>query len=262
MTESTTLDLFAGGTHASHSAMPGSEQARQMTAISGRKCIELLQISGRDGSLPKMLLGTSTWASTTCYLTWKPRTTPGGRLLFQLAPSMPSTAEIESGLLPTPRAMEIRNSDSHLAERTQPHRKGPGGLTSFVQWEEQGRPVMPSPRKMMPTPTAQDHIERKSTSSEKLNPLTGKSVTLDRFVKFWPDEETQMSGVPRLWPTPSANDNRDRGNLSTPAVQRRKEKGKQIMLSMSVSHNSGQLNPTWVEWLQGFPLGWTIVEDD
>jgi hypothetical protein len=23
----------------------------------------------------------------------------------------------------------------------------------------------------------------------------------------------------------------------------------------------GQLNPTWVEWLMGFPLGWTDLED-
>ncbi|WP_147401687.1 hypothetical protein [Acutalibacter sp. 1XD8-33] len=24
--------------------------------------------------------------------------------------------------------------------------------------------------------------------------------------------------------------------------------------------NGGQLNPDWVEWLQGFPIGWTEVE--
>jgi DNA (cytosine-5)-methyltransferase 1 len=60
-----------------------------------------------------------------------------------------------------------------------------------------------------------------------------------------------------MWPTPSAADNRDRGNMSSPAIARRKEKGKQIMLSQSVSHESGALNPEWVEWLMGFPPGWT-----
>jgi hypothetical protein len=25
--------------------------------------------------------------------------------------------------------------------------------------------------------------------------------------------------------------------------------------------SGGQLNPTWVEWLMGFPLGWTDLED-
>jgi hypothetical protein len=24
--------------------------------------------------------------------------------------------------------------------------------------------------------------------------------------------------------------------------------------------NGGQLNPTWVEWLMGYPLGWTALE--
>jgi len=36
----------------------------------------------------------------------------------------------------------------------------------------------------------------------------------------------------KMYPTPSASDNRDRGCLSTPAIQRRIENGKQVMLSM------------------------------
>jgi hypothetical protein len=64
----------------------------------------------------------------------------------------------------------------------------------------------------------------------------------------------------RLWPTPQASDNRDRGNMSNPAIQRRVAMGKQIMLSQSVDPNSGQLNPTWVEWLMGWPLGWTDLK--
>jgi len=27
------------------------------------------------------------------------------------------------------------------------------------------------------------------------------------------------------------------------------------------SEAGGRLNPTWVEWLMGFPLGWTLVDD-
>jgi hypothetical protein len=25
--------------------------------------------------------------------------------------------------------------------------------------------------------------------------------------------------------------------------------------------NGGRLNPMWVEWLMGFPIGWTVLED-
>jgi hypothetical protein len=64
----------------------------------------------------------------------------------------------------------------------------------------------------------------------------------------------------RMWPTPNASDCRDRGNLSNPAIQRRVSLGKQLNLSMVVSPKSGALNPTWVEWLQGFPLGWTETD--
>ena len=68
-------------------------------------------------------------------------------------------------------------------------------------------------------------------------------------------------GTVVLWfPTPQASDNRDRGNMSNPSVQRRIKIGKQISLSQSVDRNSGLLNPTWVEWLMGWPLEWTDLK--
>lgn len=66
---------------------------------------------------------------------------------------------------------------------------------------------------------------------------------------------TPLSLAVKTWPTPQASDNRDRGNMSTPAIARRIAKGKQVMLSMSVSEESGRLNPNWVEWLMGWPIG-------
>lgn len=61
-------------------------------------------------------------------------------------------------------------------------------------------------------------------------------------------------------PTPQASDNRDRGSLNSPAILRRQEKGKQLMLSQVVSEESGALNPTWVEWLMGWPIGHTDLK--
>jgi hypothetical protein len=62
----------------------------------------------------------------------------------------------------------------------------------------------------------------------------------------------------RLLPTPQSGDDLDRGGPNTPAIQRRVAKGKQINPSMTVT---GKLNPEWVEWLMGFPVGWTDLED-
>ena len=68
-----------------------------------------------------------------------------------------------------------------------------------------------------------------------------------------------LSAMAARWPTPQASDHRDRGNLSDPCIQRRIAKGKQINLSMAAKDGatSGALNPTWVEWLMGFPSEWT-----
>jgi len=60
-----------------------------------------------------------------------------------------------------------------------------------------------------------------------------------------------------MFPTPSAADHRDRGGPESPAIKRRIEKGKQMTLSMKIG---GKLNPTWVEWLMGWPLGWTDLK--
>jgi DNA (cytosine-5)-methyltransferase 1 len=125
-----------------------------------------------------------------CFLTWKDKATPAGRLLFQLAPSTPRTDGIGSGL-----------------------------------W---------------PTATTQDNVQIRGV---------GKTVGTKRG--------TTLGGAVRMWPTPTAQDNRDRGGPSSPSIQRRAAIGKSIELSMCVD---GSLNPTWVEWLMGFPKDWLEVE--
>ena len=62
----------------------------------------------------------------------------------------------------------------------------------------------------------------------------------------------------RLWPTPTSRDWKGpgqgrirNGKLQTDTVDR------------AVLHRTGtgQLNPTWVEWLMGYPSGWTALKD-
>jgi hypothetical protein len=84
---------------------------------------------------------------------------------------------------------------------------------------------------------------------------------VETYEEYWLlTQGTSKKKREKYWPTPQASDNRDRGNMNNPSIQRRVELGKQIMLSQSVDPNSGQLNPTWVEWLMGWPLGWTDLK--
>lgn len=87
------LTLFQEGSPASRSVQPGSAEAVRMTVTSGQRCLELSRKSGPLGLLEKMLLGSSIWHSTRCFLTWRDKATKQGRLYFRLAASTPRTGE-------------------------------------------------------------------------------------------------------------------------------------------------------------------------
>ena len=224
--------------------------AQKMTVTSGQKCLGLSKNLGPIGSLERMLLATSIWASTKCSLTWKQRATPQGRLLFQLVPSTLTTDGIESGLLHTPTATANQMAPSMNSGWWRTPDTGQGGTSKALLRGEthrsSGQPIqirLQDQVKMWPTPTA--HISKEkgypAEYTRKTMSLTATANLADRG----------------MWPTPNASDDRDRGHMGMPSIQRRKDKGKQLNLSMVVSDQSGALNPSWVEWLMGFPEGHT-----
>lgn len=77
------------------------------------------------------------------------------------------------------------------------------------------------------------------------------------------NRQVSINDQVKMWPTPQASDNRDCGCMEDPSIQRRIKMGKQIGLTTAVkeTRSSGSLNPQWVEWLMGYPEGWTDLED-
>ena len=111
-----------------------------------------------------------------------------------------------------------------------------------------------------PTPTATDYMGAKQNGIESRN---GRYVrtSLTTGVKFGAKLTDAVNlEVKKKFPTPKLSDYKDRGNMSNPSIQRRAAKGKQMDLSMVAHPSSGQLNPTWVEWLMGWPLEWTDLK--
>lgn len=204
-TTSRQLSLFAADFLASLTVLPGSEEARQMTVISGRNIAGLLPISNPLTSLVKMCLESEQLSSTACYLTWRVWATPGKRLLFRLAPTTPPIGVTESGLLPTPVTVDS------------------GAL-----------------------------FNRSKSPNAKLRP------TLGAMAKY------------NLWPTPRATDG-NKGTRTLAGALAELERGRNRDLGMMVKLCSGdnadekggvggKLNPEFVEWLMGFPIGWTDLE--
>lgn len=255
--------LSPQATPASPSPLPGSRKARQMTATSGRQCLKSLSAKDPLGRFLKTCLVTSRWASTRCYLTWKVKATPQGRLLFRLAPSMPRTDATGSGLWATPRTTDGTGGPRKLEEKGRRVSQSNPDLTSGANLADQVR--------MWPTPMADD---ARGGGSMKSN-----HIKLHQQVKLWPTPQARdwksgqaerytntahsndLNDAVKMWPTPNASDNRDRGNLSDPAIQRRIKMGKQVGLTMAVKEDKGggALSSRWVTRLMGYPDGWLEI---
>jgi len=196
------LTLLQGGSPANLSALPGSKRAKEMTVTSGLKCSALLKNSNPLGSLVKMLLESSMWHSTRCYLTWRTKVTKSNQLLFQLVPKMPRIDVIGSGFWPTPKSqvsgMSAKTSGRHFTKSTQ--------LAMQVAIS-QGMIDMTTGN-LYGTPRASDGMTNKLRKAENIKNPRGRL-----------EDQVAMGTV-----------------------------------------KSGYLNPEWIEWLMGYPIGWTELE--
>lgn len=241
--------------HANPFPMPGNEEAKRMTATSGRRLLDYYRKSGPIGSLVKMLLGTSLWGSTRCLLTWKGSATPRKHLLFRLLPSTPAIEEIESSLWATPQARDFRSGDNPAGPRAQ--RKLEQGWSQNLNDQV----------KLWPTPRAGDgpHGGPNSRDSKGNYALSGAV----HHANLWPTPKASLRGdCPSEWerrtpdlhaavkmrPTPAAQDSK---NATLPASQIERDT---VPGAIMREGYTGQLNPEWVEALMNFPAGWTEVE--
>ena len=245
MKDSKQMDFFPStssleDTLANLSPSQVEKKVKKIRDTSGQSILDLSKNVGQLGLLEKMLVDTLNSVSTPLSRTWRVKTTPLGRLVFQLRASAPTTKEKESGLWRTPDAHGGRGPSSEKRMKMKLEKKMPISLNDQVA----------HPNLMWPTPTSQaagkgktlQTLTTKDGQPAKLgerayNPKTGKhyQVTLDRAVA--------------MWPTPTARDHKDTGVNTN--YEKAKKKGR------LAGHTGGSLNPTWVEWLMGYPSGWT-----
>lgn len=171
------LSLFSpADTLASPKATPGNAVARRMTVGSGQKCAVSIVRCGPAGSLAKMCMATSAWASTVCLLTWKPMVTKRGRLLFRLAARVPATSATACGLLPTPTT----DCESYNLV----HAKG-GNFTLLGAVQ------------LLPTPTVNDANNPDCYPSQQNRSAPGLAAKLGGRLN--PHFVLQMMGFPADW---------------------------------------------------------------
>jgi hypothetical protein len=224
---------------------------------SGRTSLELLHKDDPLGLFAKMFMVTSDWGSTKCLLTWKPKATPQGRLLFQLAASTRPTKEIDSGFWATPNTMDHlpQRSEESLIRQANTTRKG---RTKPANLREQ---VDPNVVKMWPTPRASDieggipqGIELKNGSFSRKN---------QKGERWGVKLKDAVSHSEKMWPTPTTRDHK--GGYQGGRVRNGKISNDTLDVAVQYTDNQsktgGQLNPIFVEWLMGYPIGWTELKD-
>ena len=112
--------------------------------------------------------------------------------------------------------------------------KRPSGQHHSLRLQDQVR----NP-KLFPTPRAS------AAMSEDLNNVKERGVDKGRL------EERVAQ---QMWPTPSANEDA----AGSPNGKMQKMLGNHPKVR---TPGGGTLNPTWVEWLMGYPIGWTDLKD-
>jgi hypothetical protein len=129
--------------------------------------------------------------------------------------------EIGSGLLPTPAATEYGSNQGGSAGRVGKIRHSLSSMARNNLWQ---------------TPVADDAVLRK-------------------IGKFNSRGEPKLSAQVKMYPTPR------RCQTGAASENRLKDKFPNLEKVLSEMGERGHLNPQWVEWLMGYPIGHTDLKD-
>ena len=207
------------------------EKEQMTTATSGQKCLDSLGRSNPNSLLARMckelLISKTAWYSDRCKTTWKVKVSKSNVSLFQLQASVHGIKEKESGL-----------SDAIFPTPTSVQRPNEGNM------------------RLMRKQVLQGQITREEASA-----MVGKDVF-------------KAHGKVKMYPTPTVDceeggqqSERVERTKSGAFILRKKNKPESTFgakLSDAMLHlekkPGGKLNPTFVEFLMGFPMNWTKTE--
>tara|TARA_R100000900_G_scaffold121671_1_gene96227 strand:- start:54 stop:662 length:609 start_codon:yes stop_codon:yes gene_type:complete len=134
-------------------------------------------------------------------------------------------------LWPTPTAM---NGGEKVAPS---HKDGSHGWNTGAAVQDS---LSDNPTKLWPTPTVHGNNNRKGISKKAGDGL---------------------ATAVKMWPTPRASEYKDCGPVGSKSHTHMRDRSYLCAKAKDPDQPTGKLNPAWVEWLMGFPTGWTELED-
>src|SRR5210317_608121 len=246
--------------HVNRSVSQVNKKEEMTTDISGQKCLDSLKKSNPSSLLGRMcrdlLTSKTAWSSDRCKMTWKVKVSKSNVSLYQLQASVLDTKGTESGLWATPNTMD------HLPPRS------PEGTKKLMEGHRKGRTkpsnlreqVDPETMKMYPTPRASGQEDAETLIKRK-----GEKAAAQH----------NLTANVQMFPTPAASCQLD--VVAPPETVKKNSSGWSVTrvgtgtkfgakLNDVVNKVNqpikpgGKLNPTFVEFLMGFPENWTKIE--
>lgn len=174
--------------------------------------------------------------------------------VYRLPPLVRRISGIGSSSWPTPCASTNRKSRKAMTASTDNGRRSgggnssPPGLEQCVQIAEGIRPTELPPEDQLPESTRQWMRRWPTPTAADASGHAGEyKATATHHAG------TNLATAVRKFPTPTARD------YKSGKGQTQEDRGRKNGQSLA-EVSGGQLNPQWVEWLMGFPLGWTDLE--
>jgi hypothetical protein len=233
------LTLFAADTHVSPSASQDNAKEPTTRDTFGHVSPTPFGFFDPDSHCWKTSQATFQWDSEMFKPIWPRSGTTRNGIAYRRQPSAPLTAVTEYSLWlhgrtwSTPTTQEVEHPDMEVNEKGRRASKSGHGRGHSIGLADQVR--------MWPTPTA--HMAK-----EGGHPAEGR-------------RNTPTLTFQALWPTPTASSWGNEGSRNL--LQKNVEAGEitEAEKRQMSAGNGGKLNPEWVEWLMGFPIGWTDLKD-
>jgi len=221
------LTLFAADTPANPSVTPATETEQTIQDTSGRVSPMPFAYFDQDLLCWKTLQGTFLSDLEMSKPIWPRSGTTHNGIAYQRQPSAPRTYATEYSLS-LHETMEWTPTATANQMAPSMRQRNPG-------------------LRLWPTPTTQEVEHKDLVINEK-----GRRATKSGHGRGW---ALGLADQVKLWKTPTVNDS---NNANLPASQMNRSS---IVGQLMREGESGSLNPEWVEWLMGFPIGWTDLED-
>ena len=273
-----------GDSHVNRSQLQEKEKEQMTIDTSGMKLLESLENVNQSGSLGKMLkvllTSKTAWYSDRCKLIWKKKASKSNVLLFQLQASVLGIKEKESGLsdamYPTPTSQDhsrntippsigkTRGMDLSMRVVADQIKMYPtptqDSASERTKKYKQGGTPLPMAVKMYPTPSASCQMDVVAPPETVKQNSKGWSVTrVGTGTKFGAKLNDVVNKIEKMYPTPMARDYKD---VSFNTTWKLGNKAQPTMARTVLKNNKlgGKLNPTFVEFLMGYPMDWTKIE--